>query len=71
MLGDTLTIGMGLGYLARQYREALVANSVAIGLGVVAAIGAGLLLRASVRALRRADLRIDAILDDELDDRPR
>ncbi|MEV6907416.1 hypothetical protein [Amycolatopsis sp. NPDC051071] len=69
-LGDTLTIGMGLGYLAHQYREALVANSVAIGLGAVAAAGAGLLLRASVRVLRRAGLRIDAILTDELDDRP-
>ncbi|ANN16193.1 hypothetical protein SD37_11445 [Amycolatopsis orientalis] len=69
-LGDTLTIGMGLGYLARQYREALVANFVAIGLGVVVAVGAALLLRASVRVLRRAGLRIDAILADELHDRP-
>lgn len=69
-LGDTLTIGMGLGYLAHQYREALVANSVAIGLGVVVAIGGLVLLRASVRVLRRASLRVDAIFTDELDDRP-
>ena len=69
-LGDTLTIGMGLGYLAHQYREALVANSVAIGLGVVGALGGALLLRVSVRVLRRASLRIDTIFTDELDDRP-
>lgn len=69
-LGDTLTIGMGLGFLARQYREALVANSAAIGLGVVGVLSAAMLLRASVRTLRRASLRIDAIFTDELRDRP-
>ncbi|MBB5856350.1 hypothetical protein ACFQ05_26085 [Amycolatopsis umgeniensis] len=61
---------MGLGYLAHQGREALVANSVAIGLGVVAVIGAALSLRASIRVLRRASLHIDAIFTEELDDRP-
>ncbi|MFJ8912728.1 hypothetical protein [Amycolatopsis sp. NPDC102389] len=47
-----------------------MANPVAIGLGVVAVIGIVLSLRASIRILRRAGLRIDAILSDELDDRP-
>jgi ABC-type nitrate/sulfonate/bicarbonate transport system permease component len=69
-LGDTLTAGMGLGYLAHQYREALVANSAAIGLGAVAVLCAALLLRASVRVLRRATMRIDAIFSDELRDKP-
>lgn len=69
-LGDTLAMGMGLGYLAHQYREALVANSAAIGLGAVVVLCAALLLRASVRVLRRAGLRIDAIFSDELRDKP-
>ncbi|MFE5566263.1 hypothetical protein ACFQ68_14855 [Amycolatopsis japonica] len=48
-----------------------MANPVAIGLGVVVVIGIVLSLRASIRVLRRAGLRIDVILSDELDDRPR
>ncbi|WP_199746531.1 MULTISPECIES: hypothetical protein [unclassified Amycolatopsis] len=47
-----------------------MAHPVAIGLGVVVVIGVVLSLRASIRALRRAGLRIDAIFSDELDDRP-
>ncbi len=69
-LVDTLTAGMGLGYLAHEHREALVANSAAIGLGVVAVAGAGLLLRASVRLLRRTSARVDVIFEDELRARP-
>ncbi|MFD5094824.1 hypothetical protein ACFWMR_29775 [Amycolatopsis thailandensis] len=47
-----------------------MASSIAIGLGLVAALGAALSLRASVRALRRAGLSVDTILAEELDDRP-
>ncbi|MGY6654755.1 hypothetical protein ACXIZN_21540 [Amycolatopsis sp. TRM77291] len=47
-----------------------MANPVAIGLGVIAVLVAVVLLRASIRVLRRAGLRIDAILAEELDDRP-
>lgn len=47
-----------------------MANPVAIGLGVLAVLGAVVALRASVRVLRRAGLRVDVILADELDDRP-
>ncbi|WP_020629288.1 hypothetical protein [Amycolatopsis alba] len=47
-----------------------MASSVAIGLGLVAAVGVALSLRASFRVLRRASGRIDAIFAEELDDRP-
>ncbi|WP_199745448.1 hypothetical protein [Amycolatopsis sp. WAC 04182] len=47
-----------------------MANPVAIALGVVAVLSVVVLLRASIRVLRRAGLRVDAILSDELDDRP-
>jgi hypothetical protein len=59
------------GHAAHRYGEALVADFVAIGLGVVAVLGAALSLRASVRVLRRAGSRVDAIFADELRDRPR
>ncbi|UUV34062.1 hypothetical protein NQK81_11615 [Amycolatopsis roodepoortensis] len=47
-----------------------MANPVAIGLGVMAVLGAVVSLRASIRVLRRAGVRVDAILADELGDRP-
>ncbi len=47
-----------------------MANSIAIGLGVVAVIGAALSLRASIRVLRRARLHLHTIFAEELDDRP-
>ncbi|MFC3455495.1 hypothetical protein [Amycolatopsis speibonae] len=47
-----------------------MASSIAIGLGLVVAVGTALSLRASVRVLRRAGARIDTILSEELDDRP-
>lgn len=67
---DALTAGIGLGYLAHQYREALVTHATAIGLSLLVSLAAGWLLRAVVRILRRAGARLDAIFTDELDDRP-
>ncbi len=63
---DALTAGAGLGYLAHQYREALVANLAAIGLGLLSAFAAGYVIRAAARALRRANRRVDAIFAEEL-----
>ncbi len=67
---DALTAGIGLGYLAHQYREALVANSAVIGLAMLAVFAAGYLLRLATRTLFRASSRIDAIFAEELRDKP-
>ena len=67
---DALIAGAGLGYLAHQYREALVANSAVIGLALLAVFAAGYLLRLAARTLLRANTRIDAIFAEELRDKP-
>lgn len=63
---DAVIAGAGLGYLAHQYREALVANLAAIGLALLLAFAAGYAIRAAARALRRANRRVDAIFAEEL-----
>ncbi|WIV53274.1 hypothetical protein [Amycolatopsis nalaikhensis] len=63
---DAVTAGAGLGYLAHQYREALVANSAAIGLALLFACALGWVIRAAARTLSRAGSRVDAIFADEL-----
>jgi len=67
---DALIAGAGLGYLAHQYREALVANLAAIGLGVLLALALGYLVRTAVRLLRRANSRVDTIFAEELRTKP-
>jgi hypothetical protein len=67
---DALIAGAGLGYLAHQYREALVANSAAIGLALLFAFGLAFAVRAGARLLRQANSRVDAIFADELRDKP-
>ncbi|SEF32647.1 hypothetical protein SAMN05421837_106362 [Amycolatopsis pretoriensis] len=63
---DALTAGAGLGYLAHLYREALVANLAAIGLGLLLVFAVGYAIRAAVRALRRANRRMEGIFAEEL-----
>lgn len=63
---DALIAGAGLGYLAHLYREALVANLAAIGLGLLLALAAGYVIRVAVRALRRANRRMEGIFAEEL-----
>ena len=67
---DALIAGAGLGYLAHQYREALVANSAAIGLGLLLLFALGYGVRAAARVLLRAGSRVDAIFAEELRDKP-
>ncbi|MCR6483147.1 hypothetical protein M8542_09985 [Amycolatopsis sp. OK19-0408] len=67
---DALTAGAGLGYLAHQYREALVANSTAIGLGLLCALALAGLIRVMARALRRANSRVETIFAEELRKKP-
>jgi ABC-type nitrate/sulfonate/bicarbonate transport system permease component len=63
---DAFIAGAGLGYLAHQYREALVANLAAIGLGLLFAFAVGYVIRVAARVLRRANRRVDAIFAEEL-----
>ncbi|MEV4148895.1 hypothetical protein AB0J40_34920 [Amycolatopsis sp. NPDC049691] len=63
---DALTAGAGLGFLAHQYREALVANLAAIGLGLLLVGALGFVVRAAVRSLRRANRRVEQIFAEEL-----
>ncbi|MGW5719398.1 hypothetical protein ACWEVP_24725 [Amycolatopsis sp. NPDC003865] len=63
---DALTAGAGLGYLAHQYREALVANLAGIGLGLLLVFALGYVVRVAVRALRRANRRVEGIFAEEL-----
>ena len=67
---DTLVVGMGLGYLADRYREVLLANSAAIGLGFVLVFAVAWLARMAARTLLRASARIDAIFADEWKHKP-
>ncbi|MEV6872030.1 hypothetical protein [Amycolatopsis sp. NPDC051128] len=67
---DALTVGAGLGYLAHQYREALVANSAAIGLALLFLLALGYVIRAAARVLLRAGSRVDAIFAEELRKKP-
>ncbi|WP_410619878.1 hypothetical protein [Amycolatopsis sp. cmx-8-4] len=67
---DAVTAGAGLGYLAHQYREALVANSAAIGLALLLLFALGYGIRTAARVLSRAGSRVDAIVADELRDKP-
>ncbi|RSD10474.1 hypothetical protein [Amycolatopsis eburnea] len=67
---DAFTAGAGLGFLAHQYREELVANPAVIGLALLFLFALGFVVRAAARALFRAGSRVDAILAEELRDRP-
>ncbi|MEQ0561020.1 hypothetical protein ABJI51_18200 [Amycolatopsis sp. NEAU-NG30] len=67
---DAFTAGAGLGYLAHQYREALVANSAAIGLALLFVFVLGYLVHVAARVLRRAGSRVDAIFAEELRNKP-
>jgi ABC-type nitrate/sulfonate/bicarbonate transport system permease component len=63
---DAFTAGAGLGYLAHQYREVLVANPATVGLVVLFTFTVALVIASAVRGLRRAASRVDAIFAEEL-----
>ncbi|MEV4604541.1 hypothetical protein AB0K15_45190 [Amycolatopsis sp. NPDC049253] len=69
-VADALAGGIALGFLARHYRDVLGEHTGVISLGVLAVVAAGILVRLLVRSLRRASERLDAILVDELPQRP-
>lgn len=67
---DAFAAGAGLGYLAHEYREVVVANPGVIGLALLLLFALGYLVRVVVRALRRAGSRVDAIFAEELENKP-
>ncbi|MFF1613596.1 hypothetical protein ACFVYA_38030 [Amycolatopsis sp. NPDC058278] len=67
---DAFAAGAGLGYLAHEYREVVVANPGIIGLTLLLVFAAGYLIRIAARALRRAGSRVDAIFAEELGNKP-
>ncbi len=67
---DVFAAGAGLGYLAHQYREVVVANPGVIGVTLLLLFAVGYLVRVAVRALRRAGSRVDAIFAEELGKKP-
>ncbi|MFF4596121.1 hypothetical protein [Amycolatopsis sp. NPDC001319] len=69
-LVDAVAVGIAVGFLARHYREVLLAHAGVISLGVLVVVAAGVLVRLATRSLRKASGRLDAILLDELPPRP-
>ncbi|WP_410575308.1 hypothetical protein [Amycolatopsis sp. cmx-4-61] len=67
---DAFTAGAGLGYLAHAYREVVVANPAVIGLVLLLVFAVAYLVRTVVRALRRANSRVDTIFAEELGKKP-
>ncbi|SED25840.1 hypothetical protein SAMN04489727_7120 [Amycolatopsis tolypomycina] len=67
---DAFAAGAGLGYLAHEYREVVVANPGVIGVALLLVFASGYLIRVAVRALRRAGSRVDAIFAEELGKKP-
>ena len=67
---DAFTAGAGLGYLAHQYREVLVANPATVGLVLLFTFTLVVLIGSAVRALRRAASRVDTIFAEELRKKP-
>ncbi|WP_020660858.1 hypothetical protein [Amycolatopsis benzoatilytica] len=68
---DSLAAGLALGYLARQYRDVLLAHGAMVSLAVVVAAGLALAGYRGFRTLERASARVDAIVADELSRRNR
>ncbi|MGW3996531.1 hypothetical protein [Amycolatopsis sp. NPDC004772] len=67
---DAFAAGAGLGYLAHEYREVVVANPGVVGVTLLLVFVSGYLVRVAVRALRRAGSRVDAIFAEELGKKP-
>ncbi|MBE8525785.1 hypothetical protein ILP97_51335 [Amycolatopsis sp. H6(2020)] len=67
---DAFAAGAGLGYLAHEYREVVVANPGVIGVALLLVFASGYLIRVAARALRRAGSRVEAIFAEELGNKP-
>ncbi|WP_037361820.1 hypothetical protein [Amycolatopsis orientalis] len=63
---DALAAGLGLGYLAREYRDALVSHGPAWSIAAVVGIAVVVVAYRGYRGLRSANTRLEAIIADEL-----
>ncbi|MFD2473604.1 hypothetical protein [Amycolatopsis silviterrae] len=63
---DAFAAGLGLGYLARDYRDTLVSHGPVLSIAVVVGVALIVLAHRGYRALRSANTRMDAIIADEL-----
>ena len=63
---DALAAGLGLGYLARDYRDTLVSHGPVLSIAVVVGVAVIVLAQRGYRVLRSANTRMDAIIADEL-----
>ncbi|WP_208720126.1 hypothetical protein [Amycolatopsis circi] len=63
---DALAAGLGLGYLARDYRDTLVSHGPVLSIAAVVGVAVIVLAYQGYRALRSANTRLDAIIADEL-----
>jgi hypothetical protein len=63
---DALAAGLGLGYLARDYRDALVSHGPAWSIAAVVGIAVIVVACRGYRVLRSTSLRMQAIIADEL-----
>lgn len=63
---DALAAGLGLGYLARDYRDALLSHGPVLSIAAVVAIAVIVVACRGYRVLRSANTRMEAIIAHEL-----
>ncbi|UKD59117.1 MULTISPECIES: hypothetical protein [Amycolatopsis] len=63
---DALAAGLGLGYLARDYRNTLVSHGPVLSIAAVVGIAVIVVAYRGYRVLRSTNSRMEAIIADEL-----
>ncbi len=63
---DALAAGLGLGYLARDYRDALASHGPVVSIVAVVGIAVIVVAYRGYRVLRSANTRLEAIIAEEL-----
>ncbi|MGW4395142.1 hypothetical protein ACWEHA_07615 [Amycolatopsis nivea] len=63
---DALAAGLGLGYLAREYRDALISHGPVLSIATVVGVAVIVVAYRGYRVLRSANTRMEAIIADEL-----
>ncbi|WP_409463699.1 hypothetical protein [Amycolatopsis sp. GA6-003] len=63
---DALAAGLGLGYLARDYRDTVLSHGPVLSIATVLGIALIVVGYRSYRVLRSANSRLEAIIADEL-----
>ncbi|SFO83581.1 hypothetical protein [Amycolatopsis rubida] len=63
---DALAAGLGLGYLARDHRDALISHGPVLSIAAVVGIAVIAVAYRGYRVLRRTNTRMEALIADEL-----